>query len=75
MDQFKEFFVLSNTQAGTIGGVTLWGFTISILVLGPLVDVTGIKMQIGLAFLCHLAGTLLMIFADGFDMPTTRPPG
>ncbi len=68
MDQFKEFFVLSNAQAGTIGGVTMWGFTISIMVLGPLVDITGIKMQIGLAFVCHLVGTLLMVFANGFNM-------
>jgi hypothetical protein len=68
MDQFKEHFVLSNEQAGWIGGVTLWGFTISIFLLGPLVDVMGIKWQMRIAFLCHLLGTLLMTFASGFGM-------
>lgn len=68
MDQFKEAFELNNTQAGLIGGVTLWGFTISIFILGPLVDAIGIKMQMRIAFLCHAAGTLLMAFANGFEM-------
>ncbi len=66
MDQFKAEFTLSNTQAGWIGGVTLWGFTISIFLLGPLVDAMGIKWQMRIAFLCHALGTLLMAFAQGF---------
>ncbi len=68
MDQFKEHFVLSNTEAGWIGGVTLWGFTVSIFLLGPLVDVMGIKWQMRIAFICHLVGALLMAFASGFTM-------
>ncbi|MFG0252176.1 MAG: MFS transporter [Phycisphaerales bacterium JB038] len=67
MDQFKAEFTLSNTEAGWIGGVTLWGFTISIFLLGPLVDVMGIKWQMRIAFLCHALGTLLMAFASGFS--------
>ena len=68
MDQFKEHFVLNNEQGGLIGGVTLWGFTISIFLLGPLVDAMGIKWQMRIAFLCHAIGTLLMAFANGFQM-------
>lgn len=66
MEQFKSSFLLSNTQAGWIGGVTLWGFTISIFILGPLVDAMGMKAQMWIAFVCHAAGTLLMAFAGGF---------
>ena len=66
MDQFKAHFLLSNAQAGLIGGVTLWGFTISIFILGPLVDIMGIHWQMRIAFACHFVGTLIMVFAQGF---------
>ena len=36
MDQVRNVFGLSNTQVGMIGGATLYGFAISIFVLGPL---------------------------------------
>lgn len=66
MGALKEQFVLSNEQVGWIGGAALWGFTISIFVLGPLCDVLGMRNLLRFAMLCHAAGTLLMIFATGF---------
>ncbi|MFG0282929.1 MAG: MFS transporter [Phycisphaerales bacterium JB039] len=69
MDQFKEHFTLSNTQAGWIGGVTLWGFTLSIFALGPLVDAMGIKLQMRIAMLCHALGVLLMVAAGEMPQP------
>jgi fucose permease len=68
MGALKEQFVLSNEQVGWIGGAALWGFTISIFVLGPLVDWAGMRNLLRFAVLCHAAGTLLMIFASGFWM-------
>ncbi len=68
MGALKEQFVLSNEQVGWIGGAALWGFTISIFVLGPLVDWAGMRNLLRFALLCHAAGTLLMIFANGFWM-------
>ena len=38
MGPLKAQFALSNEEVGYIGGAAIWGFTISIFVLGPLVD-------------------------------------
>ena len=68
MGALKEQFVLSNEQVGYIGGAAIWGFTISIFALGPLVDALGMRNLLRFAMLCHLAGALLMIFANGYWM-------
>jgi len=68
MGTLKEQFVLSNEQVGWIAGAALWGFSISIIILGPLCDVLGMRNLLRFALLCHAAGTLLMIFANGFWM-------
>ncbi len=66
MGALRDGFQLTNAQAGWIGGATLWGFTISIFVFGPLVDVLGMGRLMRFAMLCHFVGPLLMIFAQGF---------
>ncbi|MFH1746839.1 MAG: MFS transporter [Planctomycetota bacterium] len=68
MGALKEQFVLSNEQVGYIGGAAIWGFTISIFVLGPLCDVLGMRNLLRFALLCHAAGALTMIFANGYWM-------
>lgn len=68
MGTLKNEFVLTNAQVGMIGGAALWGFTISMIALGPLCDALGMKRLLGFAFVCHLAGPLTMIFANGFGM-------
>ena len=68
MGPLKTAFVLTNAQVGYIGGAALWGFTISIFVLGPLCDALGMKTLLRIAFVSHLAGALIMIFATGFWM-------
>ncbi len=68
MGALKEQFVLSNEQVGYIGGAAIWGFTVSIFVLGPLCDVLGMRNLLRFALLCHAAGALLMIFASGYWM-------
>jgi len=65
MGALKEQFILSNEEVGWIGGAAIWGFTVSIFVLGPLCDVLGMKNLLRFAFLCHLVGPLVMIFARG----------
>ena len=62
----KAQFVLSNLEVGYIGGAAIWGFTISILLLGPLCDVLGMRFLVRSAMVCHFAGVLLMISARGF---------
>lgn len=68
MGPIKTAFVLTNAEAGYIGGAALWGFTISIFILGPLVDALGMRFLLRFAFLCHAAGVLIMVFAGGFWM-------
>lgn len=68
MGTLKTTFVLTNEQVGQIGGAALWGFTLSIIVLGPLCDALGMKNLLRFSALCHVAGPLIMIFANGFWM-------
>lgn len=68
LGQVRAHFGLDNYQVGLIGGAALWGFTISIFILGPLCDAVGMKNLMRFAFLCHAAGVLVMIFANGFAM-------
>lgn len=65
MGPLKAQFNLSNQDVGWIGGAAIWGFTISIFILGPLCDVLGMKNLMRFAFLCHLAGPTLMMLASG----------
>ena len=68
MGAMKEHFILTNEQVGWIAGAALWGFTISIFIFGPLCDALGMKFLLRLAFLGHVLGVLIMVFADGFTM-------
>lgn len=66
MGDFKSVFTLSNAEAGWIGGASIWGFTISIFIFGPLVDALGMGKLLRFSFLAHLLGPVIMIFANGF---------
>jgi MFS family permease len=68
MGPLKQQFILSNEQVGYIGGAAIWGFTISIFILGPLCDVLGMRNLLYFAMLCHVAGALTMISGSGFWM-------
>lgn len=62
----KHDFALNDFQMGQIVGPGLWGFAITIIFGGFLVDYFGMSRLLKLAFLGHVAGTLLTIFATGF---------
>lgn len=57
---------LDNQQLGTAAGAWAYGFTISILIGGQLVDVFGMRRVLGFAFLAHVAGIVLTILTTGF---------
>ena len=59
----KQEFILTNYHVGLIGGAALWGMAISLLVLGPLLEVFGLKNGARFAFVAHLTGITLMIAA------------
>ncbi|MCC5876108.1 MAG: MFS transporter [Candidatus Sumerlaeia bacterium] len=64
----KTEFILTNAQIGLIAAVSLWGFTLAMLLLGPIVDLVGMKKMVFAAFCSHLIGALVMIFATDYTM-------
>ncbi|MCK4763960.1 MAG: MFS transporter [Candidatus Aminicenantes bacterium] len=66
MGALKSHFILTNYEVGMIAGAATWGFTVSIFVIGPLVDAIGMKRTVWIAFAGHVTGVLMMIFAGGF---------
>jgi fucose permease len=66
LGSLKAQFILDNQQVGYIGGAAIWGFAVSIILLGPLCDVLGMKFLIRAAMVCHVVGVLIMISATGF---------
>ena len=59
----KQEFILTNYQVGLIAGAALWGMAISLLVMGPMLEMFGLKNGARLAFAGHLTGITLMIAA------------
>ena len=59
-------FGLSDTQLGWINSMAFFGFPIAMLIGGPLCDIIGMGRLLVFAFLAHLVGLLLTIFAGGF---------
>lgn len=68
MKPWKEQFILTNQQVGYIGGASLWGFTLSIFIVGPLCDVLGMRLLLRLAFVGHVAAVAILYIAAGFWM-------
>ncbi len=54
---------LTLEQIGIAFGPAFWGFTLAMVVGGPLVDALGMKRIVGLAFITHAIGIVATIFA------------
>ncbi len=63
---WMEEFSLTGAQVGWIVGTAFWGFTVAMVIFGPLVDIMGIGRVIAIAFACHVIGLVMTIFANGF---------
>jgi MFS transporter, DHA2 family, metal-tetracycline-proton antiporter len=61
----KEFD-LSQTQMGELAGVGLWPFAISIVLLSLIIDKIGFKATLWFAAVCHVAGLILILQANGY---------
>lgn len=61
-------FALNKESLGLAAGAWAYGFTISIFFGGLIVDALGMGRILTLAFVCHLLGIALTIFANGFWM-------
>ncbi|MEO6316817.1 MAG: MFS transporter [Chitinophagaceae bacterium] len=59
-------FQLNAQQLATIAATAFWGFPLAIVVGGLVVDIIGMKKLLIAAFVFHLVGILLTIFAGGY---------
>src|SRR4026208_526157 len=62
-------FGLDKAELGIIAATAFWGFPLAIMIGGMVVDIIGMKRLLELAFVFHLAGILLTIFAGSFSNP------
>jgi MFS family permease len=66
IDPWMREFTLSGAEVGWIVGTAFWGFTVAMVIFGPLVDILGIGRVVAVAFVCHVIGLTMTIFANGF---------
>jgi MFS family permease len=59
-------FDLNASQLGTIAATAFWGFPLAIVIGGFIVDIIGMKKLLVMAFLFHLLGIILTVFAGGY---------
>jgi MFS family permease len=62
-------FNLDKSEISTITATAFWGFPLAVIIGGMIVDFIGMKKLLVMAFLFHLAGILLTIFAGSFSSP------
>ncbi len=66
LNQLGLDFQLSASELGTITATAFWGFPLAIVIGGFIVDIIGMKRLLVLAFIFHLGGILLTVFAQGY---------
>lgn len=66
MNKLGVDFTLTTAQLGVITAAAFWGFPLAIVVGGFIVDAIGMKRLLVLAFVFHLLGILLTVFATGY---------
>src|SRR6478609_3739779 len=59
-------FNLSASELGTIAATAFWGFPLAMVIGGFIVDIIGMKKLLVAAFIFHLLGIVLTIFAGGY---------
>jgi MFS family permease len=66
LNDFGSLFNLDKTQLAAITATAFYGFPIAVVIGGFIVDIIGMKRLLVLAFIFHLAGILMTIFATGY---------
>src|SRR5271155_412059 len=61
MPALGSTFDLNQGSRGAIAGAAFLGMAISMFVGAPICDALGMKRMLGLAFLCHLFGSVLTV--------------
>src|SRR6201995_371937 len=66
MGQLGTQFNLDASELSTITATAFWGFPLAVVIGGFIVDIIGMKRLLLLAFIFHLLGIVLTIFASGY---------
>lgn len=66
LNQLGAEFSLSASELGTIAATAFWGFPLAVVIGGMVVDIIGMKRLLVAAFIFHLLGIVLTIFAGGY---------
>ncbi|MDQ0967849.1 MFS family permease [Flavobacterium sp. W4I14] len=66
MGQLAVEYKFNASQLGSITATAFWGFPLAIIIGGFIVDVVGMKRLLITAFIFHLAGIGLTVFAVGY---------
>jgi MFS family permease len=61
-----QYFHLNGSELGTIAATAFWGFPLAVIIGGFIVDVIGMKRLLMLAFVFHLVGIVMTIYATGY---------
>lgn len=69
LNQWGTEFNLSASQLSTIAATAFWGFPLAVIIGGMVVDAIGMKRLLVLAFIFHLVGIILTIFAGSLGDP------
>jgi len=69
LDRLGVQFGLDKAELGTIAATAFWGFPLAVVIGGMIVDIIGMKKLLILAFIFHIAGIMLTIFAGEFGNP------
>lgn len=69
LDRLGVQFGLDKAELGTIAATAFWGFPLAVVIGGMVVDIIGMKRLLVFAFIFHIAGILLTIFAAKFSNP------
>ena len=66
LNELGNDFSLNKSQLGTISATAFWGFPLAVILGGMVVDIIGMKKLLLAAFMFHLTGITLTIFAEGY---------
>src|SRR3954469_4381130 len=66
LDRLGAQFALDKAELGTIAATAFWGFPLAVIIGGMVVDIIGMKRLLEMAFIFHLAGIVMTIFATGY---------
>ncbi|WP_461449201.1 MFS transporter [Mucilaginibacter sp.] len=66
MGQLGTDFNLNASELSTITATAFWGFPLAVVIGGFIVDLIGMKRLLVMAFVFHLLGIVLTIFAQGY---------